>query len=344
MTGQPTETKRLPKAIRDALPEPARPRRGSTPRTCRRSSSTRSGRRSATASSRSPRPASSARSCSSTRAGSSRRPRPRDDRRGRERLGGHDARGRVPQRLVVQREERRADAALPGATSRLAFVMVDEPQGFKSSVPPLVAVTSRPRGRALPRPEPRDLGGARASRPPSASATCTRARSWRSGRRGSAQAATEAKDTHVLMNNCYANYGSTNAREIAALLAGDLPDDSPGDGDYPRDRRNVIGAAPRPTAQAASRCWCRGLPRSAVRVRLELRRQGPDDGARLGQHPALRPRAAVAAVPAARDHVRFGHLAGPAGRRPVPGRRARSCSSSSRRRTSCPRTPSACSC
>jgi hypothetical protein len=24
---------------------------------------------------------------------------------------------------------------------------------------------------------------------------------------------------HLLMNNCYANYGTTNAREIAALLA-----------------------------------------------------------------------------------------------------------------------------
>ena len=74
MTGQGTETKRLPKAHprraararRDARP-------GSTPRTCPPSSSTRSGRRSGTASSRSPRPASWARSCSSTRAGSSRR-------------------------------------------------------------------------------------------------------------------------------------------------------------------------------------------------------------------------------------------------------------------------------
>ena len=28
------------------------------------------------------------------------------------------------------------------------------------------------------------------------------------------------------MNNCYANYGTTNAREIAALLAGEL-DPSP---------------------------------------------------------------------------------------------------------------------
>jgi hypothetical protein len=26
------------------------------------------------------------------------------------------------------------------------------------------------------------------------------------------------------MNNCYANYGTTNAREIAAILAGELPD------------------------------------------------------------------------------------------------------------------------
>ena len=27
-----------------------------------------------------------------------------------------------------------------------------------------------------------------------------------------------AKNVHVLMNNCYANYGTTNAREIATLL------------------------------------------------------------------------------------------------------------------------------
>ena len=31
-----------------------------------------------------------------------------------------------------------------------------------------------------------------------------------------------AKDTHILMNNCYANYGTTNAREMAAILAGEL--------------------------------------------------------------------------------------------------------------------------
>ena len=36
--------------------------------------------------------------------------------------------------------------------------------------------------------------------------------------------AKDAKDTHVLMNNCYANYGTTNAREMAAILAGELAD------------------------------------------------------------------------------------------------------------------------
>ena len=37
------------------------------------------------------------------------------------------------------------------------------------------------------------------------------------------EAASKAPEIHVLMNNCYANYGTTNAREIADLLASDLP-------------------------------------------------------------------------------------------------------------------------
>jgi len=36
------------------------------------------------------------------------------------------------------------------------------------------------------------------------------------------EAASGAEDTHLLMNNCYANYGSTNARELAAMLAEEL--------------------------------------------------------------------------------------------------------------------------
>ena len=36
------------------------------------------------------------------------------------------------------------------------------------------------------------------------------------------EAAEEAREMHLLMNNCYANYGSTNARELAAMLEAEL--------------------------------------------------------------------------------------------------------------------------
>ena len=36
------------------------------------------------------------------------------------------------------------------------------------------------------------------------------------------EAAEEAREIHILMNNCYANYGSTNARELSAMLEAEL--------------------------------------------------------------------------------------------------------------------------
>jgi uncharacterized protein YecE (DUF72 family) len=33
-----------------------------------------------------------------------------------------------------------------------------------------------------------------------------------------AETASQTEEVHVLMNNCYANYGAVNARQIAALL------------------------------------------------------------------------------------------------------------------------------
>jgi uncharacterized protein YecE (DUF72 family) len=103
---------------------------------------------------------------------------------------------------------------------KLPLVMVDGPQGFKSSVPPIAATTSpdlavvRFHGRRAETWEARGIP------------TVERFRylydrdeleEWVPRIR---QAAAQAKDTHVLMNNCYANYGSTNARELAALLLG----------------------------------------------------------------------------------------------------------------------------
>ncbi len=36
------------------------------------------------------------------------------------------------------------------------------------------------------------------------------------------EAAEDAREMHILMNNCYANYGSTNARELASMLEAEL--------------------------------------------------------------------------------------------------------------------------
>ena len=136
-----------------------------------------------------------------------------------ERLEGLEGRGRVPQRLVAQREERASGRSASWRSGTIPFVMVDEPQGFKSSVPAEVSVdVAGPRDRPVPRPQRRDLGEEGHHARPSASATSTRRTSCRSGCRGIREVAAQAKETHVLFNNCYANYGTTNAREIAALL------------------------------------------------------------------------------------------------------------------------------
>ncbi|OGO58449.1 MAG: hypothetical protein A2V85_06325 [Chloroflexi bacterium RBG_16_72_14] len=105
----------------------------------------------------------------------------------------------------------------------VALVMVDAPQGFKSSVPPVVATTTP--GLAVVRFHGRRTATweAMAGLP-----TVERFRylydrdELREWVPRVVEAASQSEDVHVLMNNCYANYGSTNARELAALLAEDL--------------------------------------------------------------------------------------------------------------------------
>jgi uncharacterized protein YecE (DUF72 family) len=99
------------------------------------------------------------------------------------------------------------------------FVIVDEPQGFKSSVPPVVEVTSaelaivRFHGRRAETWEARNVTPAERFR---YLYDRDQLAEWVPRIRAAAQ---KTRDVHVLMNNCYANYGSTNARELAALLA-----------------------------------------------------------------------------------------------------------------------------
>ena len=105
---------------------------------------------------------------------------------------------------------------------RIPLVVVDEPQGFRSSVPPVVATTSP--DLAVVR-----FHGHRAATwekpgvPPVEKFrylyTPDELGEWVPRLR---QIARQARETHVLMNNCYANYGSTNARELADLLLRDL--------------------------------------------------------------------------------------------------------------------------
>jgi uncharacterized protein YecE (DUF72 family) len=103
--------------------------------------------------------------------------------------------------------------------NKIPYVAVDEPQGFKSSVPPVVITTNedlavfRFHGRNKENWEKKDI-------PPSERFRYLydedELADWTPK---IAAVATQTKQTHVIYNNCYSNYGTTNAREAARLLA-----------------------------------------------------------------------------------------------------------------------------
>ncbi len=101
----------------------------------------------------------------------------------------------------------------------IPLVLVDGPQGLRSSIPPLVAVTSpelavvRFHGRRTETWEAKSIPTVERFRYLYSRGELA---DWVPKLR---EAAADARDMHVLMNNCYANYGSTNARELAALIA-----------------------------------------------------------------------------------------------------------------------------
>jgi len=100
----------------------------------------------------------------------------------------------------------------------MAHVMVDGPQGMESSVPPTPAVTSprlavlRLHGRRVETWETPNVSVAERFR-------YLYDREELSGwLPGILEAARQVKRLHVIQNNCYANYGTTNALELMALL------------------------------------------------------------------------------------------------------------------------------
>lgn len=103
--------------------------------------------------------------------------------------------------------------------NQIPFVMVDAPPGTASSMPPMV-VASSPRLAVVRFHGRRSETWERAGIP-----VVERFRYlYDLGQLGEwvpriTEVAQQVREVHVLMNNCYANYGTTNAREIADLLA-----------------------------------------------------------------------------------------------------------------------------
>ena len=135
------------------------------------------------------------------------------------RLRDAGMRGAVEFRSASWFNEKNVDRTLAFLADRdIPLVVVDGPQGFKSSVPPIVEAPSsdlalvRFHGRRVATWEARGVQ------------TVERFRylydrpeldEW--GPKIS-RLAERASETHVLFNNCYANYGATNALELAQVL------------------------------------------------------------------------------------------------------------------------------
>jgi uncharacterized protein YecE (DUF72 family) len=100
------------------------------------------------------------------------------------------------------------------------YVVVDEPQGFQTSVPPVVAATSpdlamiRFHGHNAENWEKRGITAAERFRYLYSE---DELREWVPAARRLAE---ESEQLHVLMNNCYADYGVRNAAQFADLVKG----------------------------------------------------------------------------------------------------------------------------
>ncbi len=100
----------------------------------------------------------------------------------------------------------------------LAYVCVDEPQGFDSSVPPVIAATAdlaviRFHGHNADAWEATGISPAERFRYLYSEDELA---TWAPR---VAELSASASDTHALFNNCYQDYGVRNARQLADLLA-----------------------------------------------------------------------------------------------------------------------------
>lgn len=99
----------------------------------------------------------------------------------------------------------------------IAYVCVDEPQGFDSSVPPMLATTAdlavvRMHGHNQETWEKKNISTAERFR---YLYTHQELEAWVPRIQ---KLAAEARETHVVFNNCYRDYGVRNAAQLATLL------------------------------------------------------------------------------------------------------------------------------
>ena len=98
----------------------------------------------------------------------------------------------------------------------LAYVCVDMPQGFKSSVPPVVAATS---DLAVVRFHGHNRDEWESGSVQKRFAYLYSTKELKEWAPRVKELASDTRETHVLMNNCYRDYAQRNAKELADVLA-----------------------------------------------------------------------------------------------------------------------------
>jgi uncharacterized protein YecE (DUF72 family) len=102
--------------------------------------------------------------------------------------------------------------------NELAYVAVDSPPGFASSVPPVPVATSRRLAVVRFHGRNTDTWEAKVTRVADRFRYLydeTQLREWLPLIRAMTE---QAEEVHLVFNNCYGNYGATNALEIASMI------------------------------------------------------------------------------------------------------------------------------
>lgn len=109
----------------------------------------------------------------------------------------------------------------------IPYVIVDEPQGLPNSVPPIAEVTSPALAMFRFHGRRRAMWGRRNATVQERFRYLYDQEELADWVRPVREAATKAAEVHAIFNNCHGNYATTNAVELAALLAGVSPRTTP---------------------------------------------------------------------------------------------------------------------